>query len=78
MTARLACGSLLRSALIVGCGAALAGLICTDPAVAADAGRDSGLTLQEVIVTATRREESVERIPISISALGQADRKSVV
>ena len=73
MTTRLATGSLLRKALIVGLTAALAGPIASAPAAAADASKDAGLTLQEVVVTATRREESVERIPISISALSPSD-----
>lgn len=39
-----------------------------------DASADtSGPQLQEVVVTATRREESIEKVPISISALSQQE-----
>jgi iron complex outermembrane recepter protein len=34
---------------------------------------NKGTQLEEVVVTATRREESVEKVPISIVALSQAD-----
>jgi iron complex outermembrane recepter protein len=36
------------------------------------AGDDSS-QLQEIVVTATRREESLEKVPISVSALTQSD-----
>lgn len=44
------------------------------PAVHAESAASApsdDLTLQEVVVTATRREESVEKVPISIEALNQ-------
>jgi iron complex outermembrane receptor protein len=71
MTTRLARGSRLKAGLIIGLNATLAGPIYS--AAAVEASKDTGLTLQEIVVTATRREESIERIPISISAVGQAD-----
>jgi iron complex outermembrane recepter protein len=36
-------------------------------------GNDSGSLLQEIVVTATRREESLEKVPISVAALTQND-----
>ena len=73
MTARLVRSAWLRRALVVGLSATLAGPLASATAAAADGAKDSGMSLQEVIVTATRREESVERIPISISALSPDD-----
>ena len=61
--------SLAKKVLIVAVGATLSGPIFS--AAAADAAKDTSLTLQEVVVTATRREEAADKIPISISALGQ-------
>jgi iron complex outermembrane recepter protein len=44
------------------------------PAAAVPAGGEAGeRSLQEVIVTATRREESLSKVPISVSALTQSD-----
>jgi len=40
---------------------------------AAPAGGESEQRLQEVIITATRREESLSKVPISVSALTQSD-----
>ncbi len=40
---------------------------------AAPAGGEAERPLQEVIVTATRREESLSKVPISVSALTQSD-----
>jgi iron complex outermembrane receptor protein len=40
-------------------------------AAEADAADDAGPALQEITVTATRREESISRVPISITALSQ-------
>jgi iron complex outermembrane receptor protein len=65
--------SLLATALIVGMGTALIGQIPVARAAASDDSGDTGLALQEVLVTATRREESVQNIPISVTALGEAD-----
>jgi iron complex outermembrane recepter protein len=50
--------------------------LSTAPAVhaqSAASGSSSDLSLQEVVVTATRREESVEKVPISIAALNQQE-----
>ena len=45
------------------------------PCARADTGAEPAQTpsLEEVVVTATRREESIERVPISINALSQND-----
>lgn len=72
---RLVSGSLLCRAFIVGFGAAL--LAPTGSALGADTSSESALTLQEVVVTATRRAESIEKIPISISAISQDELDAV-
>jgi iron complex outermembrane recepter protein len=70
--------SLMRlwRALVIGLGAALAAPICTaadSSSASSDSASSNDLTLQEVMVTATRRTESVEKIPISITALNDSD-----
>jgi outer membrane receptor protein involved in Fe transport len=40
---------------------------------AADEGAASGGALEEIVVTATRREESISKVPISITAMNQDD-----
>ncbi|HXZ59489.1 MAG TPA: TonB-dependent receptor [Steroidobacteraceae bacterium] len=42
----------------------------------APAGAEAERPLQEIIVTATRREESLSKVPISVSALSQSDMDS--
>ena len=42
-------------------------------AVAEDTAADSSDKLEEIVVTATRREESLSRVPVSIVALSQED-----
>src|ERR1700722_12571889 len=37
------------------------------------ASMESGVRLEEITVTATRREQSVEKVPVSIDALSQSD-----
>jgi outer membrane receptor protein involved in Fe transport len=59
-----------RSLLVLGCLAVLCG---ADPSRAADttAAADTGGPLQEITVTATRHEESLSKVPISVTALTQ-------
>jgi iron complex outermembrane receptor protein len=45
----------------------------TNPACAQNAGATDGQGLEEIVVTATRRETDLEKTPISISVLGTAD-----
>ena len=67
--------SALSGLCALGVWAAIAGAASAAPAAAdADAGAapaagSGGATVQEVIVTATRREESVQNVPISVTAL---------
>jgi len=56
-------------------GALCAPFVASVPAYAADAAdtatRDAGRSVEEVVVTATRREETLSKVPISITALTQ-------
>jgi outer membrane receptor protein involved in Fe transport len=61
----------VRSAVL----AALA-LPVTPAAFAADAAGEGEDALQEITVTATRREESLSKVPISIAAISQKDMDS--
>src|ERR1700676_1535450 len=67
---------LLRTLMVTtgACAAPLAGAnqaTTTEPA--------AGVALEEIVVTATRREESISRVPISITALSQEmiDQKGI-
>lgn len=51
-------------------------IVTSNTAVAAEPGTSEVGVLQEVIVTAQRREESINRVPISIQAFSQADLDS--
>ena len=68
---------LLLRTLIVTTGA------CAAPFAGAtdDSGTEAAATggLEEIVVTATRREESISRVPISITAIGQdaIDQKGI-
>ncbi len=55
---------------------ALWAIVTNGNAVAAEADTSAGASLQEVIVTAQRREENISRVPISISAFSQSDLDS--
>ncbi len=57
-------------------GFALWAIVTSSNAVAAEADTSAGGVLQEVVVTAQRREENVSRVPISISAFSQSDLES--
>src|SRR3984957_18859384 len=59
-----------RPLLVIGCLAALCG---AGPSRAADtaAAADTGGPLQEITVTAPRHEESLSKVPISVTALTQ-------
>ncbi len=65
-----------HKSVLVNAVAALA-LVTAVPAAMAEqastAGDNDALSLQEIVVTATRREQSVEKVPISIQALTQED-----
>ena len=63
--------SILRAGLMLGAAlAATPALAQTAPAAAPEAAADTGLT--EIIVTAERRSESLQKVPVAITALGTA------
>ena len=72
---------LLRKACALGTAAGLA--ILTNAAYAADKAADASAApstgLDEIVVTATRREEGISKVPISITALNQdaLDQKGI-
>lgn len=47
-------------------------LVWTAPALAQDAGADDAADAGEIIVTAQRRSESLQKVPVSLQALGEA------
>jgi outer membrane receptor protein involved in Fe transport len=60
--------------IAIGGGAAGASLALADPAPdPAPAPSGAGGGLEEIVVTATRREESINKVPISITAMSQDD-----
>jgi iron complex outermembrane receptor protein len=57
---------------------ALLGMTCSGAAIAQDAADDfDSATLEEVIVTATKRAENIQDIPISITALSSAEIQQI-
>jgi iron complex outermembrane receptor protein len=48
-------------------------LLASLPAPAGESGTSAGTSLEEVVVTARRREESLQDVPISITALSTQD-----
>ena len=62
------CGRTAMAALVVGAGLMAApGLAAAAPAAASATGDGSG---SEVVVTATRREEKLSRVPVAVTAIG--------
>ncbi len=58
-------------------GTMSAASLCTVAAVAADAVADTGsVTLDEVVVTATKRSENLQNVPLSVSVVSQAALQS--
>src|SRR5450755_760218 len=64
--------------LIVGAGACVATLASANDVAATEPGAAGG-GLEEIVVTATRREENINRVPISVTAFSQdmIDQKGI-
>jgi outer membrane receptor protein involved in Fe transport len=62
----------VRAAVMAGLCASAATAVCAADAPAAPAEESTG-PLAEVVVTAERREESLSKVPISVTAMTQAD-----
>jgi iron complex outermembrane recepter protein len=75
---RISWQMLFLRTLIVGAGACLATPASANDATATTEPAATG-ALEEIVVTATRREESISRVPISITALSQEmlDQKGI-
>jgi iron complex outermembrane receptor protein len=54
-------------------GITVLGVAGSGPALAQEAGANTGGGLEEILVTATRRSENLQQVPISIMALGSED-----
>src|ERR1700686_1026333 len=67
---RVSWQALFLRTLIVGAGACAASVAGANQATAASEPAATG-GLEEIVVTATRREESISKVPISITALSQ-------
>jgi outer membrane receptor protein involved in Fe transport len=63
----------LRTAIGAALFAAAATAGATEASGTADAGAASSGALEEIVVTATRREENISKVPISITAMSQDD-----
>lgn len=64
-------GARSRNAILVGIGALGAGLLMPAPAGAAE--QDTSGIIEEVIVTSQRRAESIQDVPVSVTAYQQED-----
>ena len=56
----------------------LSGLSLTVPALAEESDREAGAYIEEVIVTARKREESVQDVPVAITAFSSELRESQI
>ena len=67
-----------RKAMIVAASvsALSAGWLCGSAASAQTAAPDTGTAIQEVVVTAQRRSETAQKVPIPISVVSAADAAS--
>jgi len=60
--------TLAGTGLLIG---SLSGAIAAQAPASDEPGAATGIALDEIVVTATRREESISRVPISITAISQ-------
>ena len=65
--------------LIVGAAAGIAGISMANADAAVEPAAAAGGALEEIVVTATRREESISRVPLSVTAFNQEmiDQKGI-
>lgn len=75
---RSALSTAIHAALLAGLAATPAAFAQTSPApVASSSGSDEARTLDAVTVTARRREESLQEVPVAVSAFGEEDLKEL-
>jgi outer membrane receptor protein involved in Fe transport len=62
----------LNRAALTAVGAAVAAIVTVPPAAAQGAAAGDGLALQEIVVTARKREESLQDVPLTVTAVSGA------
>ena len=65
---RLALPCRLRDALVCGASAIVIGALATGPALAQEASGSSSNMIEELVVTAEKREQSLQDVPVAVSA----------
>lgn len=59
----------IRSTALAGAGMAMLALACADTAQAQEGAGGEAVTVEDVVVTATRREERLSRVPVAVTVV---------